>query len=238
MLAMTFTRKDFVSAAALGITGVALLSDDAPAAAAQAEKSALHFHVLRPAEYDHAAFMKKLAVQKHNKQVFFSVSPILIAGAASIYLHMQNSMNAYEFSYVQGPGSLATLGVLTGPSIVLSLNDAMWSKYAIGSALNLAPSNVYYTASSLTTNGAPDDPDTVYQDWSAQAVMHRGGTFVVCHNAMTAVAGLFAQKSGAQPQAVLAEFKHNMLPGFQLVPAGVAAVQLAAEHGWMPYPII
>jgi intracellular sulfur oxidation DsrE/DsrF family protein len=232
---LSISRKQFVTAAALGVSSVAL---DSGSTMASAEPAALHFHVLLPNEYDRAQMLATIRVNKPSKQTFQSVSPIAIGGVASLYLHMQNSLNAYEFSYGLGPGTLATLGVLTGPSIVYALNDAMWVKYGFGAALKLAPTNVYYAAKSLRENGSPDDPTSIYQDWSAQAVLRRGGAFMVCHNAMTAVAGLFAQKSGGSSQNVLDDFTKNVLPGFQIVPAGVAATQLALENGWHPYPVI
>jgi hypothetical protein len=233
--AMRISRKGFVSAAALGLSAATLPSESA---AQSAQPSGLHFHVLKPTEFERAAMMRVLQSSKSNKQVFQSVSPLQVAGVASVYLHMQNSMNAFEFSLEQGPGSLATLAVLTGPSIVFSLSNAMWQKYGFGDAFKLAATNTYYTAKSLRRTASPDDPDGIYQDWSAQAVLHRGGAFMVCHNAMTAVAGLIAQKAGLQAAAVLAEFERSTLPGFLVVPAGVATTQLAIEHGWAPYPII
>ncbi len=179
-----------------------------------------------------------IRVNKPSKQVFQSVSPLAVGGIASLYLHMQNSLNAYEFSYGLGPGSLATLGVLTGHSIAYAFNDAMWVKYGFGAALKLAPTNVYYTAKSLRANGSPDDPTSIYQDWSAQAVLRRGGAFMVCHNAMTVAAESFARTTGESSQSILDRFTSNILPGFQIVPAGVAATQLALENGWHPYPVI
>jgi len=55
---------------------------------------------------------------------------------------------------------------------------------------------------------------------------------MVCHNAMTFVASVVAGKTGQSTQAVLTDFEGHVLPGFQVVPAGVAAVQLAQQHGW------
>ena len=232
---MPISRKHFVAAAALGVTAAAAFDGSStPADAA----SALHFHVVKLSEFDRAKMLATLDVKNANKQVFQSVTPLTVAGTSSLYLHMQNSLNAFEFSYGMGPGSLATLGILTGPSIVYALDDAMWKKYAIGTAFNLADTNVYYTAASLKETGSPDAPGSIYQDWSAQAVIHRGGAFMVCHNAMTAIAGLLAQKAGAAPDAVLADFSAHLLPGFQMVPSGVAATQLALSHGWHNYPVI
>jgi hypothetical protein len=182
--------------------------------------------------------LRTIQVNKRNKQVFQSVTPLTVAGIASLYLHMQNALNAFEFSYGMGRGSLATLAVLTGKSTAYSLNDAMWTKYGFGAAFDLAATNVYYPAASLKENGDPDDPATAYQDPTAQAVLHRGGAFMVCHNALTVVAGLLGPKAGVKPEAALDDFMHNVLPGFQVVPAGVAATQLALEHGWHNYPLI
>ena len=120
--------------------------------------------------------LKTLTQSSDHKQVFQSVSPtIIVPGLSSLYLHMQNSMNAYQFSL--GLGNLSTLGVLIGPSIVFALTDAMWTKYGIGKALgsDLAATNIYYKATSNLDSGAsPDDPKGLYQDWSAQAVLKRG----------------------------------------------------------------
>lgn len=234
---MLLSRKHFVASAALS---AAALATNAQAAESDgAERANVHFHVLKPDEYNYAAMMRTIGTANKNKQVFQASTINLVApGISSIYIHMQNSMNAFEFSYPKNVGTLATLAVLTAPAMILALNDAMWKKYTFGAAFNLAPTNIYYTATSnLDLAASPDDPKGIYQDWSAQAVQKRGGKFFVCHNATMAVAGMTAAKAGAAPADVLADFKANMLPGFDFVPAGVAAVQLAVEHGWGLFPV-
>lgn len=234
---MPLSRKQFVSAAALGVSAAAIGLE--PAAAAAPGRTPVHFHILTPSQYNRATMMRVLNGGGANKQVFQSVEPIVIApGISSLYMHMQNSMNAYQFSL--GAGKLSTLGVLIGPSIVLALNNSMWKKYSFGKAFNLDASNDYYNASSnLSLSASPDDPNGVYQDWSAQAVLKRGGSFFVCHNAMTGIAAVTSSKiPGTTPASVLADFEKNVMAGFIVVPAGVAAVQQAQEHGWKPFPII
>lgn len=237
---MSLSRKNFISATAFGISAGAMTR--AEVAADAAPRDPIHFHVVRPSEFDSALMMQKLTVNAEHKQVFQSTVPLLVGGSASLYMHMQNSMNAYQFSL--GLGSLATLGVLLGPSIVYGLNDSMWKKYGLGSgvvgqALGLAPTNVYYYATSkLDPSANPDDPSGMYQDWSAQAVLKRGGQFFVCHNAMSAVAMVVAAKVKSDTKTVLADWEKNVLPGFQMIPAGVAAVQQAQENGWKYFSII
>ena len=197
---MPLSRKQFVSATALGISAAAI-GLDVPAMAA--ERAPVHFHIMKSAEFDRAAVLRVLTGGGQHKQVFQAVEPIIIApGIASLYIHMQNSMNAYEFS--MGIGKLSTLAVLLGPSIVFALNDAMWEKYGIGTAFTLSAANDYYRAdSNLSLSASPDDPNGVYQDWSAQAVLKRGGKFFVCHNAMTGIAVMGSKRRAPPARARL-----------------------------------
>jgi intracellular sulfur oxidation DsrE/DsrF family protein len=238
---MSLTRKSFIATTAFA-AGAAALSkgDGAHGAPMSSARAPIHYHILGKSEYDYGWMTSVINSGSAHKQVFESVNALGIApGIASIFIHMQNSMNAYEFSYGLGRGSLATLAVFIGPSVVFALNNAMWKKYQIGSAFKLDPTNTYYAANSnLDLSASPDDPNGIYQDWSAQAVAKRGGVFMVCHNATTAVSGMFAMKMGKQPQAVLADWSANLLPGFKFVPAGVAAVQLAQDNGWKLYTVI
>jgi intracellular sulfur oxidation DsrE/DsrF family protein len=233
------SRKQFIATAALGVSAAALSSTRVAESAAM-NRTPIHFHVVKPNEFDGATMTKILTLNNTNKQVFQSVELDTVApGIASLYIHMQNSLNAYEFSYGMGAGSLSTLAVLIGPSIVLALNDAMWKKYHIGTAFKLDETNTYYEASSnLDLSANPDDSNGIYQDWSAQALLKRGAYFMVCHNATTAVAGMLGQGMGIAPATVLADFEHNLLPGFLMVPSGVAAVQAAQTNGWKLFPII
>lgn len=233
------SRKQFLATTALGVSAAAL-SGASVASAAPAGRTPVHFHVVKPGEFDNAAMTKILTQSNDNKQVFQSVELLTVApGVASLYIHMQNALNAYEYSYGLGAGSLATLAVLIGPSIVLALNNAMWSKYHIGAAFKVDSTNTYYQAdSNLDLSASPDNPNGIYQDWSAQALLKRGASFMVCHNATTAVAAVLGQGANIDPATALSDFEHNLLPGFVMVPAGVAAVQSAQSNGWKLFPII
>lgn len=236
---MRLSRKNFVAAAALGASASALTLPS-QLLASDPGQMRLHFHVLRADEYDHDRMMSVFMQDKPHKQIFQdSGAMVLVPGIVSVYLHMQNSLNAHEFSFGFGRGSLATLAVLMGPAVILGLDDAMWRKYNFAKAFNVAETNVYYRATSnLDLSASPDDPNGVYQDWSAQAVLHRGGAFMVCHNALTAVSMAIAAAAGSTTDDVLAEFKHHLLPGYQIVPAGVGAVQLAQQHGFTEFAIM
>ncbi len=229
---MPLSRKNFVAAFAAA-SAASLTANGRGSEINGNERAPVHFHILKPTEYDYAGLMRTLDAPSKNKQVFQgSAASVVAPGIASIYIHMQNSMNAFQFSYPDSD-PLATMGVLMAPAMVFALNDAMWTKYNLGAAFGLSPTNTYYRASSnLDLSAHPDDPTGIYQDWSAQAVLKRGGKFFVCHNATTAVAMMTAMKRGSTTAAVLADFEKNLLPGFAFVPAGVATVQQAVGKGW------
>src|SRR5277367_6810817 len=135
---MEMTRGSFLRHALAAAGAVALTSssranaDDAapakPAAPPPAPPppSAVHFPVLKPSEYDEKKFWAELKTKTPHKTVFQSVEPhLIIPGLASLYIHVQNSFNAGEFSLGWGKGNVGVGAVLYGPSVVLGLNDAM-----------------------------------------------------------------------------------------------------------------
>src|SRR5690242_1453431 len=96
---MPLSRKHFVAGAALGVTA-AKFAQQSPAEAAAPERAPVHYHIVKPNEYNEALMMKKLSVPNRHKQVFQSVGPLVVApGIASVYMHMQNSMNAFKYSF-------------------------------------------------------------------------------------------------------------------------------------------
>lgn len=243
---MPIARKTFLSTTMLTAAALAACTGERKAALGNPE--AEFFRVLRHDEYDYDAMMAIIRNPNPHKQVFVSSAlPVpseglshqqraARAGVAAIFGHMQLAMNGYDFSLGPDHGTLATLGVLTGNAVILGLDDAMWSKYGIGQHFGLDRTNVCYRATSnLDPTASPNDPAGMYQDWSAQAVLKRGGSFTVCHNALTNVASALTGGSSIGLDGVLAELGTHLLPGFMLVPAGITVVQLAQEHGWKPY---
>lgn len=231
---MHLSRRTFVASAA-AVTATTLSANArATESASETPATVVHFHILKPDEFDHALVMQTLTGTAKNKQIFQASAAVVVAPrVASLYLHMQNSLNAFAFSYPRGVGPLSTAAVLMAPAMVFALKDSMWKKYSIGKAFNLPQTNEFYSATStLDLSASPDDPNGIYQDWSAEALLKRGAKFFVCHNATTAVAAMIAGKSGTPMAAVLSDFEKNLLPGFTFVPAGVATVQLAIENGW------
>lgn len=250
---MTISRKNFLRGGALAAGALALAKKAAaeekpaaaPAGAAPAgppPPTAIHFPVLKPAEFDSKKFHAVLKAQKAHKVVFQSVEPaVIVPGLSSLAIHIQNLLNAGEFSLGWGKGNVGSIAVLYGPSVVFALNDAAWAKYKLGAMIKdpSVTKNVFYPAETgMSWDGDPGAGGNIYQDWSLEACQKRGTTFMVCHNALTAFAAMTAMQSGGDPAATLADWKANLLPGMLIVPAGVIAVQAAQEAGWKILPLI
>ena len=250
MTRASFLRHTLAAAGALALTGTKASAEDAaakPAAPPPPPPSAVHFPVLKPSEYDEKKMWAELKTKKAHKIVYQSVEPhLIVPGLASLYIHMQNSLNACEFSFGWSKGTVGVAAVLYGPSIVLALNDAMWAKYKFGATFGLKDAsgkpetaNVYYKAqTTMSFDGDPGAGGNVYQDWSGEACLKRGALFMVCNNALNAFSGMMAMGMGLDPKAAMAEWKASLLPGFMIVPAGVGALQAAMENGWKMLPLI
>jgi hypothetical protein len=233
---MRLGRRTFLAGSLLAATAASACNE-----AKQALPNAQHelYTVLGPHEYKYAEMMAKLKTQKTHKQVF-SATALSVNRSfryAELYSHMQFAMNGYNLSLPPGRGSLATLGVVAGSAVLLSLNDSVWKKYNIGRRFDLPDSNIFYSSkSSLDPKASYDDPYGLYQDWSAQAVLKRGGWFMACHNALASIASQ-CTNDGRNARIALEDMVNNLLPGFTLVPAGVTAIQLAQEYGWKLYTL-
>ena len=235
-------RKAFIGATAVAAASAAAIAacERFQTRASVRKLGKITFAVLTPSQYDYEGMMRVLRVKSPHKQVFPATSPSVQNNSnQSLYLHMQFAMNGFAFSLPGGPQHIATLGVLSGSAVLLGLKDDVWHRYKLGTRVGLAPTNIYYTArSNLDLNVSPNDPNGIYQDASAQAVLKRGGAFFLCHHALTYQAAQCSVNGGQSIDEVLKDFMANVLPGFLIVPSGVTALQLAAENGWDPYPAV
>ena len=235
-------RKRFLGSAALAASAAALAACRPPMRSFRERKfGKLVYPVLTPQQYDYAGMMKKLRVATPHKQLFPATAAAVQpqTDIATLYLHMQFAMNGLEFSLPDTHQRLATLGVLSGSSVIFALNDTMWRSYGLGERFGLATTNIYYPATSnLDPSASPNDSRGLYQDWSAQAVIRRGGSFMVCHNALTYFAVDCAIRKDRNARVVMEVWLGNMLPGFSIVPSGITAIYLAAENGWQIYPAL
>jgi hypothetical protein len=239
---MSLSRLGFfvLSGAGAMSAAVATAGAEVPAAPSAAPRKNPE-HALATSEYDRAAMLAFLDQPVAHKQVYQTERLDISGNLAAVYVKMQRSMNSFDFSL--DSGKLVTLAVLMGNSVALSVDDAMWAKYEIGKVFrfrdgygNTIGANVFDKArSTLSTAGGCDNPKSVYQDYTGEAIRKRGGGMFVCFNALSGFANTLSDSAGVDGPAILADLRKHMIPGYLLVPSGTSTMQLAQDHGWKPY---
>jgi len=148
---------------------------------------------------------------------------------------VRNALNAFQFIYNK---TLYAVLCLRGGAVIYALDDAIWAKYdllalsgqKIGAAVTGNPCYRRRTAD----NGAlsPDDPQSLYQDASLQALVQRGSHLAVCHDALSGLAVQLAQQHGIPFADVLAELAAHLVAGAQQTPSGSSLIAVAQYFGF------
>jgi intracellular sulfur oxidation DsrE/DsrF family protein len=146
-------------------------------------------------------------------------------------VHMMNYYDTYKNAY--GAKDSDVNGILTfyGSTTFYGLNDAMWSKYRLGEFLETNDPTTSKPATSNPWRVAPVALGMTLPQASIESLQKRGGTFILCNNALTLFSGMLAQARGLSSDAVYADLKANILPGVTLVPGMVVAIEKAQGRG-------
>lgn len=154
-------------------------------------------------------------------------------------IHVFNYLNTYrDVHHVSHPQVTAVVTLYNGTTM-LAFNSAMWKKYDLGKLTKVtdgsqspAVENVFYKApagaTSLSLTGAPVP---IPADASMSALQARGTIFLLCNNIFNVWMGLLSHATGKPAAELRAEFLANMVPGIELVPAMVVAINQAQKHG-------
>ena len=120
--------------------------------------------------------------------------------------------------------------ILRHDAIPLALGNPSWEEYKLGEFFHVedaktkAPAvrNPYYQ---------PAAGELLLPDMSIDELTKSGVLFGACDMALTVYSKFKADAIGKDPEQVKADWVANLLPGMQVVPSGVLAVNRAQEHG-------
>lgn len=126
---------------------------------------------------------------------------------------------------------ITAMTVLRHSAIPFAMKSELWEKYELGAMVGVmdkktqAPSkrNPYYEPQE------GDMPAAFVQ--GIKDMQARGAMFCVCDLALNVYSGMKAQQIGADPAQVYQEWKEGVLPGIQVVPSGVWALERAQKNG-------
>lgn len=110
----------------------------------------------------------------------------------------------------------------------LMLNDAAWAKYKIGEMIGVKDPKTNAPATrNIFHDNIPLMPGLTFE----QAMAKNGVIMVACNRALTVLSGMAAPKANVTPEQAKKEWTEALLPGVNLAPSGVYAVNRAQASG-------
>jgi intracellular sulfur oxidation DsrE/DsrF family protein len=125
---------------------------------------------------------------------------------------------------------ISTVVILRHEAIPLAFDHSLWEKYKLGEFFKItdkatkAPSvrNPYYH---------PKPGELMLDSFAMDELMKSGVMFGACNMAIKVYSGMLAKKMNVDADVVMKEWLAGVLPGIQVVPSGVVAVNRTQEHG-------
>lgn len=121
---------------------------------------------------------------------------------------------------------LSIVIVLRSGGTPLAMGDPAWKKYDFGKRIELKdPVTKKFTMYNLFAKCKTEDDDCI------ELFQKRGGLVCVCNHAVEGMSEGVAKQLKLKKEDVLKDFMDNLLPGIQLMPSGIWAVNHAQELG-------
>jgi hypothetical protein len=167
----------------------------------------------------------KNATGKH-RQLFDFPAP---AGGIPL-VHMMNYLDTWNKAYSVPDKDINAIGTFYGSTTFHGVSDAMWAKYKLGEFLNEKDA----AGTPFTKNPWRTTPFVMGMELapaSIESLQKRGATFILCNNALGILTGMVAKARGLDEKVVYEDMKANILPGVELIPGMVVAIEQAHKAG-------
>ena len=231
------TRRSFVSRVTSGIATCGLFGGVPRAAEAQL--------VWKASEWRLAEFQKLVNSHARVKQVF----DVVQIGDGKALNSIKNALNGLRFGFGVPEHQIKIVAGLHGSANMLNYDDYVWDKYKIGEWLNVtdpatgkpAVKNLFYRSKGglqkESASKGPDDPDSIYQDTSMQALQARGVQFLSCHTALEEQVRVLIHRNKLtlSPEHIVRDMIAHTEPGVLVVAAMVAAIAVLQAEGRYAY---
>ena len=231
------TRRSFVSSAAAGMTALGFFSGMSEPAEAQL--------VWNASDWKMAEFEKIVYNPARIKQVW----DIVQIGDGKFLSNIKNALNGLHFGYGVPTEQIKIAAALHGPANMLNYDDYVWSKYQIGEWLKVidpatnkpAVRNIFYCSKNgvqkESVSKDPDDPNSLFQDTSIEALQARGVQFMSCHTATEEQARALVKlnKLSQSPEEIVKDMLAHTQPHVLVNASMVSAIALMQAEGRYTY---
>jgi hypothetical protein len=217
-------RRPFLLRLGLGVA--ALGAGGAPKARAQGMAAGARFQPLLHAQDDWFD-----QVKGRHRFVFDTTTPAAAGGALA---YAGNYFAANKSGYGQDPNDLAVVIVFRHFATPFAYNDAVWAKYgpAMSDLLMFADPKTKQPLAFNIYNSPAYGLALPNFGTTLDSLIQRGVQFAICDMATHFVAGLLADKTKGDVDAIYRELAAGMIANSHLVPAGIIAVNRAQERGY------
>lgn len=162
-----------------------------------------------------------------HRQFFDSPSP----NGGIPLVHVMNYYDTYNKAFGVKDADIDAVLTFYGATTFYGLSDAAWAKYRLGEFLETDDPATGKRATSNPWRAAPVILGMTLPTASIESLHKRGATLILCNNALQIFSGMLAAKRGLNADAVYEDLKANILPGVELIPGMVVAVEQAARAG-------
>ncbi|HZQ42372.1 MAG TPA: hypothetical protein VFA99_03930 [Acidobacteriaceae bacterium] len=226
------TRRSFVEKAGMGLAAASAVG--IPPSRSEAQL------VYRKSDWNLEPFNRLV----HGAALVKQVYDIRAIADGKFLNNVKNSLNGLHFGFGVPEDQIRVVVAMHGPSNMLNFDDAAWQKYRIGELLGVndpasgspATRNPFF-AKKDTGGSDPNDPSSMLQDTSIEALQSRKAVFLSCHTATEEQVRSFV-KSGrmqGEPEAIVKDLQAHLIPGAIVVPAMVAAIAILQTQGHYSY---
>jgi intracellular sulfur oxidation DsrE/DsrF family protein len=218
-----FLGRVAAAAAACSLGGLgSLVAPTASAAAAREPEAAPHATPSPNAEFE--AWLNKIA-GKH-KMLFDVPEPNEGFAFAWARVFLDTTNEAYGTTDAQN----SVVIVLRHSGIPYGIQTPMWAKYKFGTEFKIDdPATSGRAVRHPLMNLKPGD--VPIPGMGVDELLAKGALVGVCNIALTFNSRRIARETGMQADAIKQEWVANLIPGVQVLPSGVIAVNRAQEKG-------
>ena len=220
MITLRTSARRYALVAAAGLLALPAILAGRPSAVEARATETVASSAIEPSD----RWLKGLTAK--HKQFFDTPAP---AGGIPL-VHVMNYYDTYNKAYNVKDADIDAVLTFYGSTTFHGLTDAAWSKYGLGEFLDIKDASGK-PATANPWRAAPVILGMTLAPASIEALQKRGTTFIVCNNALQIFSGLLAQKRGLDAKVVYEDLKGSILPGVELVPGMVVAVEQATRAG-------
>jgi len=217
---LTTPRRGFLGRLAAGAAALGLGGLVAPAEAAAERRVAPR----TPANPEFEAWLNKMT-GKH-KMLYDVPEPNSGFGFAWARIFLNTTNETYGTTDAEN----TVVIVLRHNAIPFGMKSDMWPKYKLGEAfkINDAATNA---AAARNPFAYVKPGDLPFPGMAVDELVAKGVLFGICNMALTFYSAQMAKKTAMQAETIKKDWVANLLPGVQVVPSGVIAINRAQEKG-------